>query len=97
LSASRSAEQPLQLRRVRLAGGRGHGYRRRRRRRGGGAAGRHHLARDAARGGRFVQQGVERRDVGIPFDQRRHRAETRQRGPVQIPDGRRDAGAVMVD
>src|SRR5712692_3195173 len=46
---------------------------------------------------RLVHKHFERRHVGIPFDERRHRAETRERFCVERPDLRRDARAVIVD
>src|SRR3989442_1540216 len=46
---------------------------------------------------RFIEQHLERRDVGVPFDQRRHWPEARERLRVERPNCRRDARAVIVD
>src|SRR5947209_623748 len=51
------------------------------------------------RGGmsRLLEQHHHRRHVGVPFDQRRHWAEKRERLGVKRPHVRRDARAVIVD
>src|SRR6266702_6061018 len=51
------------------------------------------------RGGmrRLLEQHRHGRHVGVPFDQRRHRAEARERLCVERPHFRRDARAVIVD
>ena len=46
---------------------------------------------------RFSKQHVERRDVGIPFDERGHRPEARKRGLVEPPYRFCDTIAVSVD
>src|SRR5712692_670723 len=46
---------------------------------------------------RFVDQHVERRHIGVPFDEGRHRAEARERRRVERPDLGRDARTVIVD
>src|SRR5712692_905543 len=51
------------------------------------------------RGGmsRLLEQHHHGRHVGVPFDQRRHRAEERERLGIERPHFRRDARAVVVD
>src|SRR6266699_6032261 len=51
------------------------------------------------RGGmsRLLEQHRHGRHVGVPFDQRRHRAEKRERLGIERPHFRRDARAVVVD
>src|SRR5712691_12429671 len=46
---------------------------------------------------RLLHQYFERRYVGIPFDERRHRTEARKRFRVERPDLRRDARSMIVD
>src|SRR5580693_4547278 len=46
---------------------------------------------------RLVQQDLERGEVGVPLDQRGHRAEAPERRGVELPDGLRYPGAVIVD
>src|SRR6266852_8306652 len=46
---------------------------------------------------RLLEQHRHRRHVGVPFDERRHRAEARERLGVERPHFRRDARAVIVD
>src|SRR5216684_7476131 len=46
---------------------------------------------------RLVDQHFERRHVGVPFDEGRHRAEARERRRVERPDLGRDARTVIVD
>src|ERR1700757_4168394 len=46
---------------------------------------------------RLVQQDLERGKVGVPLDQRGYRAEAPERRGVELPDGLRDPGAVVVD
>src|ERR1022692_4167682 len=45
----------------------------------------------------LVEQDFERRDIGIPFDQRRLGAEVRNGSPIKRPDRRSDPGSVRVD
>src|SRR6266853_216812 len=46
---------------------------------------------------RLVEQDFERRDIGVPFDQRRLGTEARDGGPVEVPYRRGDPGPVGVD
>src|SRR5215475_12199620 len=46
---------------------------------------------------RLAEQHVERRHVVVPFDQRRHRTEPCERLPVQRPDLRNYARAMIID
>ena len=45
----------------------------------------------------LVQQYVERRNVGVPFDQGRHCSKALQRARIQGPDGGSNARAVVID
>src|SRR6266568_8205099 len=45
----------------------------------------------------LLHQYFERRYVGIPFDERRHRTEARERFRVERPDFGRDARSMIVD
>src|SRR5213592_2653255 len=47
--------------------------------------------------GRLSEQYLERRDVGVPFDQRGDGAEACERLNIERPHGRRHAGAMVVD
>src|SRR3954467_1803737 len=47
--------------------------------------------------GRFCQQYLQRRDIGVPFDQGRHIAKPLQRLGIELPDRRRDPAAVGID
>src|SRR6266568_3847745 len=51
------------------------------------------------RGGmsRLLEQHRHGRHVGVPFDERRHRTEARERLGIECPHLRRDARAVIVD
>src|SRR5450631_3043784 len=53
--------------------------------------------KDGLRQCRLVEQNLERRYIGVPLDQRRLGAEACDRGPVQLPYLRRDAGAMGID
>src|SRR6202158_4177258 len=46
---------------------------------------------------RLVKQDFERRDIGVPFDQRRPGTEARDGGAVKLPYGRGDPGSVSID
>ena len=46
---------------------------------------------------RFVEEGFERRQFRVPFNEGRDRAETRQRFGIELPNFRDDARAVVVD
>src|SRR5262245_56096907 len=46
---------------------------------------------------RLVQQDVQCGKVGVPFDQRGHRAEAPEGRDIQLPDRRRNAAAVAVN
>src|SRR5215472_14548261 len=46
---------------------------------------------------RLVQKNFERGEVGVPLDQRRHRAEALERRGVEVPYGFGNSGAVIVD
>jgi hypothetical protein len=46
---------------------------------------------------RFVQKDLERGEVGVPLDQRRHGAEAPERRGVELPYGSRDPGAMVID
>src|SRR5215471_10927067 len=46
---------------------------------------------------RLVQKNFERGEVGVPLDQRRHRAEALERRGVEVPYGLDNSGAVVVD
>src|SRR5258708_3209207 len=46
---------------------------------------------------RLFEQNLERRQLGVPFDQHRDRTEPPERGGVKLPDRFSDAGAVIVD
>src|SRR5687768_945282 len=56
-----------------------------------------HAPEQLVRALRFLDERRERRDVRIPFDERRHRTEPRERGGIQLPDFRADARSVVVD
>src|SRR6516162_80359 len=55
------------------------------------------LVEDRLRGRGLAREDFERRDVEIPFDQRRPRAEAGDRTGVERPYLRRDRGTVRVD
>src|SRR5581483_9232775 len=57
----------------------------------------HPLVENLLRLARFVEEHIERRKIRIPFDQRAHRPEARQRFPIEIPHGSRHAVSVRVD
>src|ERR1700730_15962536 len=46
---------------------------------------------------RLVEQDLERRDIGVPLDQRRPGAEACDGGPVELPYLGRDPGSVGID
>src|SRR5438046_9593624 len=46
---------------------------------------------------RLSEQYLERRDVGVPFDERRHGTEARQCLDIERPNGRRHARGMVVD
>src|SRR6266704_3580791 len=46
---------------------------------------------------RLLEQHRHGWHVGVPFDERRHRAEARERSRIERPHFRRDARAVIVD
>src|SRR6202162_783645 len=46
---------------------------------------------------RLVEQDFERRDIGVPLDQRRLGAEACDGGPVEVPYRRGDPGPVGID
>src|SRR6202171_4273372 len=46
---------------------------------------------------RFIKQDFERRNIGVPFDQRRLGTEARDRGAVKLPYRRGDPGSVSID
>src|SRR5215471_19615983 len=55
------------------------------------------LIQDLLRLRGFRQEYRERRQIRVPFDQRRHRANARERFAVQIPDWTRHRLAVSID
>src|SRR6185437_11347885 len=52
---------------------------------------------DVRRDARLPQQDRERRQRLVPFDEARHHAAALERMAVELPDGRRDRRAVVVD
>ena len=46
---------------------------------------------------RLAQQYIQRRDVGVPLDERWYRPEALQRIAVELPDFRADGAAMVVD